>query len=305
MSKPTETKTPQGSGESDPRVPAEQTATRLKAANEQLVLAALRARELAESADEFRLLVDSVKEYAIITLDRAGCVRTWNSGAVRMLGYDADDIVGRHFSTFYAPEDVASGACDHDIALASREGHGEVEGVRVRRDGSHFLASFVMTALRNAADELVGFGVVTRDLTDRVRMDEARIELARVAQAERMKDEFLAIMGHELRNPLAPMVTAVHLLKSRGDAKIDRELAVLDRQLHHMMRLVDDLLDVSRSRQGKLSLSTGPTEISTVLTNVIEMVMPLLEGAHHHLELDVAATGLAILRERRKYSRTS
>jgi nitrogen-specific signal transduction histidine kinase len=141
---------------------------------------------------------------------------------------------------------------------------------------------------------VIGFGQVTRDLTDRVRMEQARLELARIEQAERTKDEFLAIMGHELRNPLAPMITAVHLIKLRGGRNSERAIQILERQLEHMMRLVDDLLDVSRARHGKVRLVSGPIEIGEVLANAVDVASALIESKRHRLILDVPATGLVV-----------
>jgi PAS domain S-box-containing protein len=123
--------------------------------------AALRA------ADQLRLLVDSVIDYAIFVLDRDGHVLTWNAGARRIKGYERDEIVGRHFSIFYTPEDTARDHPANELGIAAREGRYEEEGWRLRKDGSRFWASVTITALRDERGELVGFGKVTRDLTTR------------------------------------------------------------------------------------------------------------------------------------------
>jgi PAS domain S-box-containing protein len=120
------------------------------------------------------ILVDSVKEYAILTLDPQGRVTTWTSGAERLKGYKADEVIGKHFSVFYPQEEVESGKCDHVLATAVREGRFEEEGWRVRKDGTRFWASVVITALRDAKGNLRGFGKVTRDLSDR-RLAEERL----------------------------------------------------------------------------------------------------------------------------------
>jgi len=114
-----------------------------------------------------QLLVENIREYAITTLDVKGHVTSWTSAGERLKGYRAADIMGRHFSTFYTPEDVSSGKCDRELEVAAREGRFEDEGWRVRKDGSRFWASVVITALRDAQGQLQGFGKVTRDLTDR------------------------------------------------------------------------------------------------------------------------------------------
>jgi PAS domain S-box-containing protein len=122
--------------------------------------------------DDFRLLVESVKDYAIFKLDTGGRIATWNLGAERIKGYKADEIIGKHFSIFYPPEDVAAGKTERELEIASREGRFEEEGWRIKKDGSRMWASVTITALRNAHGDLVGFGKVTRDLTDRRAADE-------------------------------------------------------------------------------------------------------------------------------------
>jgi len=121
----------------------------------------------AASEESFRLLVESVKDYAIFMLDPTGRVASWNEGARRIKGYEANEIIGQHFSAFYRQEDVATGLCEHELEIARREGRFEDDGWRVRKDGTLFWANVVITALRNARGELVGFGKVTRDMSDR------------------------------------------------------------------------------------------------------------------------------------------
>ena len=122
---------------------------------------------LRQSEERFRLLVESVRDYAIFMLDPAGIVLTWNAGAERFKGYRADEIIGEHFSRFYPPEALASGLPQHELDVAKATGTFEDEGWRVRKDGSLFWANVVITAVRNAKGELLGFAKVTRDLTQR------------------------------------------------------------------------------------------------------------------------------------------
>ncbi|MDB4877051.1 MAG: sensor protein [Gemmatimonadetes bacterium] len=125
-----------------------------------------------ESGGLYRLLVDSVRDYAIFALDATGHILTWNQGARRIKGYEASEIIGKHFSTFYPEADVAAGKPDWELEVATREGRFEEEGWRIRKDGSRFWANVVITALRNEAGRLVGFAKVTRDLTERRAADE-------------------------------------------------------------------------------------------------------------------------------------
>ena len=266
----------------------------LKQANEKLVVATLRSQELAEAAEGFRLLVESVKDHAIFMLDPEGYVSTWNPGAERIKGYSSGEVVGKHYSIFYPPADVAAGRCRRELQMAEREGRFEEEGALVRKDGSQFWANVVITALRDETGKLVGFGKVTHDLTERVRMDQERLQLMRAEAAERSKDEFLAVMGHELRNPLAPMLTAVNVLKLRGARTYEKEIAILERQLRHMVRLVDDLLDVSRVTRDTLQLSRKVLEIGDVIQNAVDVASALVQEKRHRLLVDVPASGMLV-----------
>src|SRR5215203_2429814 len=127
---------------------------------------------LLEGRGLHRLLVDSVRDYAIFALDVSGHVLSWNAGAERLKGYAAEEIIGRHFSTFYPPERIAEGFPTHELAVAAREGRFEDEGWRVRKDGSRFWANVVITALRDESGALVGYAKVTRDLTARRQAEE-------------------------------------------------------------------------------------------------------------------------------------
>ncbi|HET7540076.1 MAG TPA: PAS domain S-box protein [Polyangiaceae bacterium] len=145
------------------------------------------AQERLRQADErFRLLVQSVEDYAIFLLDARGHVASWNVGAERIKGYRAEEILGQHFSRFYPPEDVAAGKCELELRVAAEQGRIEDEGFRVRKDGTRFWANVVITALRNPAGELVGFAKVTRDLTERRAAEAARLELGQIAR-DRLK----------------------------------------------------------------------------------------------------------------------
>src|SRR2546427_7709323 len=126
-----------------------------------------------ESSETFRQLVDDVQDVAIFMLDGAGRVSTWNSGAERIKGYRAEEIVGRHFSVFYPPEAVDAGTPARLLALAARDGRVEDEGWRVRKDGSRFWAEVMITALRDSEGAVIGFAKVTRDLTERKGAEDA------------------------------------------------------------------------------------------------------------------------------------
>ncbi|MGE5149160.1 MAG: PAS domain S-box protein, partial [Rhodospirillaceae bacterium] len=160
---------------------------------------------LRESEERFRLLVEAVKDYAIFLLDADGRVVSWNPGAERINGYGAAEAIGQHFSIFYPEEARRRRWPEQQLAAAREYGRFEDENVRVRKDGSTFWAHVVMTPVRDAAGRLRGYAKVTRDLTDRKRIEA-------LEKAERQTNEFLAMLAHELRNPLAPISNALNLL---------------------------------------------------------------------------------------------
>lgn len=127
----------------------------------------------AEAGQELlQILVDNIKEYAILTLDPTGRVNSWTPAAARLNGYQADEVIGKHFSVFYTKEDAEGGKCARELEVASREGRYEEEGWRVRKDGTRFWANVVLTALRDTQGNLKGFGKVTRDLTEKKQAEE-------------------------------------------------------------------------------------------------------------------------------------
>ncbi len=271
-----------------------------------------RAEEaLRQTEERFRLLVESVKDYAIVMLDPDGRVVSWNVGAERILGYRADEITGQPFARFYPDEDVRAGKPARELAAAVRDGRCEDEGWRVRRDGTRFWADTIITALRGESGELRGFAKVTRDDTERRRADEAihkaheDLELkvrertaeltaanARLAEADRRKDEFLAMLAHELRNPLAPLRNALYLLRMADADAVVREQArsMMDRQVEHFTHLVDDLLDVSRITRGTMQLRRERLDLARLVRTAAEDHRRVLEGAGLTLTLDIPDT---------------
>ena len=155
--------------------------------------------------------------------------------------------------------------------------------------------NFVYSPLRNIGGEIEGVFVVASDVTAQVQAREQVNSLREAAEsANRAKDEFLAMLGHELRNPLSPILTALQLMKLRGEAGSERERTVIERQINHLTRLVDDLLDVARIARGKVELKTETVEIAEIVMKAIEMASPLLEQRTHTLTVDVAKSGLRV-----------
>jgi PAS domain S-box-containing protein len=250
--------------------------------------------QLRQSEQRLRLLLESIQDHAIFMLDPAGLVTTWNSGAERVTRYQANEIIGKHFSTFYAAEAVQARHPQHELEVAAATGRYEEEGWRIRKDGSAFWANVVISAIRDQQQQLLGFAKITRDLTE--RRNTAREQTARLAaeEANRAKDEFLAMLGHELRNPLAPTLTALQLLKLRRGAGVSREHQIIERQIRHMVRLVDDLLDVSRITRGTIELKKERVELRETIARAIEIASPLIEERRHQLDVDVPAGDIVL-----------
>jgi PAS domain S-box-containing protein len=224
-------------------------------------------------SDAFRMLVENVKEYAIFMLDEHGIVATWNAGAERLKGYRADEIIGQHFSRFYPREDVDAGKCAYELEVASAEGKFEDEGWRCRKDGSRFWANVVITALRNQQGTLVGFGKVTRDLTERRRAEDERLKLAQAQEASRVTHEFLATVSHELRTPLNAILGWSTLVSSRtADPFVTKAIATIRRNALVQARLVEDLLDASRIVTGQLRIEVKSADFAAIVIDAVECV---------------------------------
>jgi len=374
---------------------------------------------LRPSAECYRLLVDAVKDYAIFMLDPTGLVVTWNTGAEDIKGYRAAEAIGKHFSLFYTPEDVASGKPERELEIAAAEGRLEDDGCRVRKDGSRFWVNVVITAFRNDAGELMGFvqvirdmteqrardyalreaeermrsvvnhvidGIITiderglvesfnpaaektfgypavevvgrnvsmlmpephhsghdgylanylrthqskiigigrevegvrsdgsifpmelavsefnlagrryftgiiRDITERKRLErELHKRVAELDETGHRKDEFLAMLAHELRNPLAAITTAVQLSTMSGvQDQINWSMEVINRQVKHLTRLIDDLLDVSRITRGKVELRKEKIDAYPVINGALEAIRPLIKQRNHELIVSLQA----------------
>lgn len=151
-----------------------------------------RTREvLRQSEERFRLLVEGVKDYAIFMLDPYGYVTTWNERALRIKGYDSEEIIGEHFSVFYTSEDKERDHPEEELRIAAAEGSYEEEGLRVRKDGSTFWANVLITALRDEEGELKGFAKVTRDITARKEAEERERLLAQEQVARERTTDIL------------------------------------------------------------------------------------------------------------------
>ena len=240
--------------------------------------------ELRHSEEQFRLLVDGVKDYAIFMLDEAGNVVSWNAGAEKIKGYRADEIIGRHFSCFYGREDIESGKPKRELESAVNDGRFEEEGWRLRKDGSRFWASVVITALRDEFGVLRGFAKVSRDITKRIEAEaaeKARQALeVRAAELKRSTDELqqLAyVAAHDLQEPLRMVISYTQLLarryKGRLDADADEFLSFAADGALRMKILVQGLLAYCRVE------TTGKDLIETSSAAALELALVKLRAA--------------------------
>ncbi len=252
--------------------------------------------ELGESQERFHLLVDSVKDYGIFMLNPNGDIVSWNTGAERIKGYRADEIIGQNFSIFYTPEDIARKHPQHELEIAKEQGRYEEEGWRLRKDGTRFWANIVITAVYDNTGELRGFSKVTRDLTEYKKAEERHRLLiqeqaarAEAEEANRAKDQFLSIVSHELRTPLNAIIGWTYLLRN-GDVDANsttftEALESIERNGKIQARLVEDLLDVSRMLAGKLSIQKSTIELAPIIEAVVNTARP--SAAAKNLELQV------------------
>ena len=251
--------------------------------------------QLRQSEERFRLMVEGVSEYAIFMLDVNGRVATWNVGAQRIKGYTADEIIGQHISVFY-PQDVRESRWpEHELQQAAEKGSFVDVGWRVRKDGTQMWANVTITALRDPTGRLVGFAKLTRDLTERRRVEaielanEEREQLldaersARMAaqRATRVKDEFLATLSHELRTPLSAILGWTQILlkgNTVGAADQRRAIEVIDRNARAQVQLIDDLLDLSRIMAGKIRLDVQQVSMPDIVQKAIDSAMPAAQA---------------------------
>lgn len=256
--------------------------------------------------DLYRLLVESVRDYAIFHLDPEGYVASWNIGAERIKGYRADEIIGKHFSTFYPEGDKDKPPLELKGAIET--GRYEDEGWRVRKDGSRFWASVVITALREPNGTLVGFAKVTRDLTER-RMGELRAiedtkRVAAIEAANRTRLEFVSALSHELRTPLNAIggYADLLLIGVRGTLTDQQreDLERIRRSQQHLLLIINDLLNYSRIDAGRIHYDVAPVPILEVVDNVGPIIDVMAVNKQITLERDGCSPDLVANADRTK-----
>src|SRR5437762_5005111 len=255
---------------------------------------------LHETAEQCHRLVDSGEEYAIYLLDSNGNVMTWNTGAEKVEGYAAEEIIAKNFASFYTADDVAAGKPQRNLREASRRGYIRDQGLRVRKDGSTFEAEVIITALRDDTGKIRGFSKVTRDITDQIRSREFEAEKFVAQKASKAKDDFLAALSHELRTPLTPALAAATYLADNADkfpSEFVEDVDIIKRNVQLQARLIDDLLDLTRVTRGKLELHFERVDAHALIPKTIDIakadiekkklnVSVQLDAQEHHVWAD-------------------
>jgi PAS domain S-box-containing protein len=242
-----------------------------------------RRERLQQSERVFGLFVASVEDYGIFMLEPDGRIATWNRGAQRIKGYTEEEALGRHFSMFYGQEDRERNHPDHELVIAARDGRYEEEGWRIRKDGNRFWAGVTITAVRDESGRLVGYGKVTRDLTERRQNEEALRKASAQAEASsQAKSEFLAAMSHELRTPLNAIVGYTDLLEGGiagplSRAQIDH-LGRIRTASGHLLLQIDQILSLARIEAGREELHLEKVDAAELARDVLSMVAPTAKG---------------------------
>jgi len=237
----------------------------------------LQSERLAD-AQRLATIVDSSND-AIISKSLEGIIQTWNSAAQGLFGYTAQQAIGRHISLLFPPDRIDEEERIINLLRAGKRIE-HYDTVRVRNDGQPVHVSVTISPLRDAEGRIVGASKIVRDITERKEMEnKLRRLVAELSDSDRRKDEFLAILAHELRNPLAPIRNGLQLLRVSGDqaANVKDVCSMMERQMSQLVRLIDDLMDVSRITRGKLELRMEQVPVSTVVDSAVEASRPLIE----------------------------
>ncbi len=259
-----------------------------------------------ETNEVYGLLINAVTDYAIFSLDVNGFIQTWNPGGRRLKGYTSEEIIGQHFSRFYTDSDNQKKHPQFELEQALLNGTYQEEGWRVKKDGSQFWASVVITALRDAEGIHRGFAKVTRDLTEKkraedelkkaydnleLRVEERTRELALAKEdamkAVRSRDEFLSIASHELNTPITSLKLQTQLRRkqvAKGNFAhltpegFSKMINSDEKQINRLSRLVDDMLDISRLNTGSMSFKKSDVDLNHLIYEIVSRFSAQLES---------------------------
>jgi PAS domain S-box-containing protein len=280
------------------RIPIDDSGAPVRLANGELigivvVFRDVTERKRAELARAWLAAIVESSDDAIASKTLDGIVTSWNPAATRLFGYEPDEIIGKPITTIIPPELHAE-----EVEILARLRHGEridhYETLRLAKDGRHIAISLTISPIRGEDNTVIGASKIARDIRERKRNE------GLLREADRRKDEFLATLAHELRNPLAPICAAAELLKHAKSLapELRAATAILERQARQMTHLVDDLLDVSRITSGRIRLHPEPVELKELLKAVIDTYRHSAEAARHQVALAASAESVYVSGDR-------
>lgn len=254
-------------------------------------------RDLRASEEHARACKDDLEDFidhaaiAIHRVDSAGIIRYANRAELAMLGYSSEQLIGHHIAEFH----VDRPAIEDILARLTRGETLRDYEAQLRAKDGRILQVQITSNLHVHEDGRVTTRCFTRDVTALKRAEaerarhcaQAEAACIEAEQANRAKDQFLAVLGHELRNPLSPILSAVQLMRIRGDQKSTREQDIIERQVNHLIHIVDDLLDIARITQGKLELRKRPLRVAALVAKAVEIAAPLCQERSHALDVVV------------------
>lgn len=231
---------------------------------------------------------DQLQEFAAILLDRDGRIVGWLSGAERVFGYRAEEVIGKSADLLFCPPDVEVGMPAFERQVASQDGRAEDDRWMLRKDGLRFWATGTVSPLHNDAGELRGFAKVLRNRSDlKGQIEALEKRIASLERADANKNKFIATLAHELRTPLSSLTNAAHIIKRAAAPTQEAAFAVsiVERQTEAMRRLVDDLVDMTRVNVGKVTLKRHRVELRDVLQEAVDTCRSALDQRTHELKL--------------------
>jgi two-component system CheB/CheR fusion protein len=246
-------------------------------------------RKKAEEANSFLASIVESSQDSVLTVNFNGILTSWNKASEALYGYRAGEVIGRPLSLLTLPQDLVQ-VLRNTEKIKKEQRVETYETIRVNKDGQALDLEVVLSPVKNASGQVIGVSTVARDITRRKAAEDV------LRESDRRKDEFLAMLAHELRNPLAPVRHALQLLQLNPtpNKPISSAIAMMSRQVDQLVRLVDDLLDVSRINQGKITLQPAPLDVGTLLTHALDAVQPLYASLPRELSVSLPSEPLYV-----------
>ncbi|HEY4650144.1 MAG TPA: PAS domain-containing sensor histidine kinase [Pontibacter sp.] len=241
-----------------------------------------------QNKELYRLMIDSVKDYAIFMLDTKGNIVTWNEGAQRIKGYTTDEIIGKHFSTFYTQEALDNEYPQFELVRAKIDGRFEDEGWRVKKDGSMIWANVIITALFNASGKHVGFAKVTRDLSERRKNEDLMLKNRDLLRINTDLDNFIYTASHDLKAPITNLEGLIDLLREELGADQHTDIVTrISSSVTRLKNVIDDLTDVARLQDG--SAPKEPVVIQELYEEIVENLNETIRKSNATIVADLGS----------------